>query len=67
MPTGRVRRGPDLPEELAAGLVEADDRAQRIEGALIEVEHVLHMPHQGGIGGRRQTPLLDQPRLYGVF
>ncbi len=63
----RGQRGPDLPEQLPAGLVEAHDRAGRVEGARVDRQHVLHAPDEVGVGGRGQAPLLAQVRLERVF
>ena len=49
-PPGRRRqRWGDLPKQLAAGLIEADLRAQWVIGAGIDPKHVLHPPDELGI------------------
>ena len=44
----RARRV-DLAEQLAAGLVQADLRAARIIRSGVDLQHVLHAPHELGI------------------
>src|SRR5512133_2410200 len=58
----RVGRG-DLGEQLAAGLVQADLGTQRIIGAGVDRQHVLHPPAELAVLLGRDAPALDQPRL----
>jgi hypothetical protein len=63
-PTGRQGlRRPGVGEPLAAGSIEADDGAGRVEGALLDGEQVLPAPHTLQVGGRGKAPLLAQVRL----
>jgi hypothetical protein len=63
-PPGRRRQGwGDLPKQLAAGLVQADLRAQRVIGAGVDRQHVLHPPDKLGILLGWDAPALGQPRL----
>ena len=49
-PARRQRAGRvDLAEQLAAGLVQADLGAARIMGPGVDLQHVLHAPHELGI------------------
>ena len=54
---------PDVGQELAARLVEADDRTRRIVWALIDIKHILHVPDEVSVGCGRDAPLLFQPRF----
>ena len=56
-----------LTEELLARLVEADDRAPRVVGPQVGLDHVLHPPDVIGVGPRRDAPGLDDPWLDVVF
>ena len=47
--------------------VEADRRPLGVEGAVVDVQHVLHRRHELGVPLRRQAPSLLQPRLQLVF
>jgi hypothetical protein len=51
-------RGPGLPEQLAAGLVQADDGPRRVVGPLVDVQDVLHGSGEGRASSRHQAPLL---------
>src|SRR5262249_14149474 len=63
-PPGRQRQRPaHVGQHLPAGLIEADLRAARVVRAGVHVQHVRHMPDELGVGGRRDAPLLLQPRL----
>src|SRR4029079_13424777 len=62
-----IHREPRLPDELLAGLVHADDGSQRIVGTFVDLENVLHLPNELGIGVGRHAPHLDQLRLQLVF
>ena len=56
----------ELADELAGGLVEADDRAGRVVGALVDGEHVLHGRYElRPVLG--DAPLLDHPWAKLVF
>ena len=55
--------GARLGQYLAAGLIETDLGTPRIVGPGVNVEHLLQLPDERGIGLRRNTPLLRQPRL----
>src|SRR6266540_3795873 len=55
-----------LPEQLAAGLVQADLRMARVVGTGIDLQHVLHPPAELGVLLRRDAPALGQPRLEAV-
>jgi hypothetical protein len=56
----------DLPEQLAAGLVQADLRPARVVGAGVDPEHVLHAPDELGVMLGRDAPALDAPGLQPV-
>src|SRR4029450_12547376 len=53
----------DLAEELAAGLVQADLRTQRVVGAGVDLKHVLHPPAELAVLLGWAAPALGQPRL----
>src|SRR5680860_29678 len=61
------RGGPRLSPQLLARLVETDQRARRIGGTGIDVEHVLHRRHEVGILLRGNAPAADQPWFEIVF
>jgi hypothetical protein len=49
----------DLGKQLAGALVEADYRALRIVGLLVEVQNLLHPPDKPGALFGRDHPTLD--------
>ena len=53
--------------ELLRGLVEADHGALWIVWSLVNLQHILHAGYEGGVGIRRDDPLLLQVRLERVF
>src|SRR5882757_6574624 len=53
--------------ELLGRLVDADQRTFRIIRPLINLQDVFHGGHEGGVGVRRDDPLLFQMRLESVF
>src|ERR671925_203438 len=58
-PARRQRAGwVDLGEQLAAGLVQADLRTQRVIGPDVERQHVLHAPAEPGVLLGRDAPAL---------
>ena len=63
-PARRQRAGRvDLGEQLAAGLVQADLRTQRVIRAGVDLQHVLHAPHELRVLLGWDAPALGQPRL----
>ena len=54
-------------DELLRRLVQADDGAVRIMRPLVDLQDVLHAGYEGGVGLRRDDPLLLQVRLESVF
>src|SRR5512132_1472402 len=66
-PAGRDRdRRVDLPEQLAAGLVQAHLRPAGVVRAGVDAEHVLHPPDELGVVFGWDAPALDAPRLQPV-
>jgi len=57
------KRGPRVREELLAGFIQTDQRPLLIQGALVDVQHVLHAPDELGVLGERDAPALLQPGL----
>ncbi len=47
-----------LPVQLLASLVEADQRPRRVQGALVDVEDVLHPGEEGGVRFGSDAPFL---------
>jgi len=67
-PPRRHRQGrPDVPEQLLGSLVHAHLRMQRVVGAGVDLEHVLHAPDELGVSLGRDGPLIPQVRLKLVF
>src|SRR5688572_17462697 len=62
-PGGHRQRRRHFGEQLAAGLVQADLREPRVVRAGVDVEHVLHVPDEVGVGLGGDAPALNQPRL----
>src|SRR5262245_49012702 len=56
-----------LVEELLGSFVQADQRSLRIEGTLVDIQHVFHGAHKRGVGFGRNAPALLQPGLEFVF
>jgi hypothetical protein len=56
-----------LGQQLAGPLVKAHHLLLRIVGLLVEVQHLLHPPHEGSVLLGRDHPLLDQVRLEFIF
>src|SRR5512132_1005746 len=56
----------DLPEQLAAGLVQAHLRPAGVVRAGVDAKHVLHAPHEVGVMLGWDAPALDAPRLQPV-
>ena len=50
LPRRGGQRRARLAEQLLAGLVQADQRARRVVGPVVDVEHVLHVPDELGVG-----------------
>src|SRR5262249_48472237 len=65
--TAPAARLSHLPEQLLAGLVEADHRVLRVVGQQVGLDHVLHAPDVVRVRVGRQTPPFDDPRLDVVF
>jgi hypothetical protein len=63
----RAKRLADLGEQLARALVEADYRALRVVGLLVEVQNLLHPPGEPGALFGRDHPALHQVRAEFVF
>jgi hypothetical protein len=63
----RRDRRPGVADELLARLVEADHRAVGVVGALVDLQHVLHLADELRVGLRRDAPLPLQVRLQLVF
>src|SRR5262249_3305661 len=57
----------DLADELLARLVEADRRAFLVVRAVVDLQDVLHRRNEGGVGLRRDHPLLAEPGLQRGF
>src|SRR5215218_4825503 len=57
----------DLGEELAGTFVEAHHGALLVVGLLVEVQHLLHPPHEPGALFGRDHPALDQVGTQFVF
>lgn len=68
---GVVRGGLDrfahLLRALLGRFVHADQRPTRIEWALVDVEHTLHLAHEGGVLSCLDAPHLTPPGLDGLF
>ena len=65
---GLHRQGiPHLGEHLVWLLVEADHRTQGIVVLFVEIQNLLHPPHESGALCRRDHPLLLQVGLETVF
>jgi hypothetical protein len=58
----RRQRRADLGQDVAAGLVQADQRPLGIRRPLLDVQHVLHVPDERA-SGFRNAPLRLQPGL----
>jgi hypothetical protein len=54
-------------DELLRRLVQADDGSIRIMWPLVDLQDVLHAGYEGGVGLRRNDPLLLEVRLESVF
>src|SRR5580704_6661322 len=54
-------------DELLRRLVQANDGSIRIMGPLVNLQDVLHRSYEGGVGLRRDDPLLLEVRLENVF
>src|SRR4051794_21316995 len=71
VPLGLARLGRDrldhLADELLARLVEADQRPLLVVGPVVDVEHILHVADELGVGLRRDAPLFLEVRLQLVF
>jgi len=55
--------GAGVRKELLAGFIQTDQRPLLIQGALVDVQHVLHAPDELGVLGERDAPALLQPGL----
>jgi hypothetical protein len=62
-----AKRLADLGKQLAGALVEADYRALRVVGLLVEVQNLLHPPDEPGALFGRDHPALDEVRAEFVF
>jgi hypothetical protein len=62
----RQRRA-HLADDLLAGLVQADLRALRVVGQLVDPQHVLHLADELAAAARRVPPALLLPGLQLVF
>src|SRR5215467_9068208 len=60
---GRV----DLANQLFAGFVHTNDGIASIVGQLVNLQHVLHVIHEVGIGCGRHAPCFHLPQLELVF
>src|SRR4029453_7792500 len=58
----RHRRG-DLPQQLPAGLIQADQGPLGVIGPGVDRQHVLHPPAELGVLLGWDAPALGQPRL----
>ena len=58
--------GADVSQQPAAGLVQTDQGLGWVRWAVRDIENVLYVPDEVGIGRGRNAPLLLQPRLDGV-
>src|SRR5919202_2609269 len=67
MPRLHRQRFPHLAYELAGSLVEADHGPKRIVGLFVEVQNLLHPPHEGRALSGRDYPLPLQVGLEAVF
>ena len=56
-----------LGDQLLRCLVQADHRAARIVGPLIDLQHIFHAGYERGVGVRRNDPLLPQVGLEDIF
>ncbi len=56
-----------LADELLTGLVQANHRPIRVEGTMVNLQHVFHRTDKLRVRFRRDAPLLLQPRLHLVF
>ena len=57
----------DFLDELLRRLVQADNGAVRIMRPLIDLQDILHVGYEGGVGLRRDDPLLLEVRFENVF
>jgi hypothetical protein len=60
-------RLPHLAQQLFAGFVQAQLRPFRVVRALVDIEHVFHVPDKFRVLLGRNTPALFQPRLKFIF
>ena len=61
------QRNPRFAHELFAGLIHTEDRMGRIQGALIDRQHIFHGGDKLGTVLGRNRPILLQVRLQLVF
>ena len=57
----------DFLEQLLTELIQADQRAAFVPGALVDFQHIFHAGHERRICLGRDTPALLQPRFKFVF
>ena len=60
----RHARGRD---QLLAGRVHADHQKAVVRGMPVDIQHVLPVVHEGGVGLREDAPALLLPQLQRVF
>src|SRR6266568_9037729 len=67
-PSSAQRQGRvDLANQLFAGFIHTDDGIASVVGQLVDLQHVLHVIHEVGIGCGRNAPRFYLPQLKIVF